>query len=109
MKIETLFKDSQRQVDEGCKALAHKIENCGAVKRTAKFDAAEQSEMDVMINGLVKQQIRNREGIGKLHDSVQALLRSQGALRQQNTFNNERKAKLEAGLCALDRRNAEAF
>merc|ERR1711871_474406 len=61
------------------------------------------------INGLVQNQRKNSEGIAKLHESVQALLRSQEALRQQNIFNNNRKAKLEADLAALEQRNVQCF
>jgi hypothetical protein len=124
MKIETLFKDQQRHVDEGCKSLGNKVDNfrnrikgwhagqaaSGPSESGQKSDLAalDNSAMAAMA-GLVEQQKKNSEGIAKLHESVQALLRSQEALRQQHIFNNSRKAKLEADLSALEQRNLSSF
>jgi len=131
MKIEWLFRKSQKQIDKGfnllsntasdygnqIRAVASKRLQCYKILQSVQPDhsdldpAAPVMDMSTTaaISGLAGKQKKNSEGICKLRESVQALLRSQEALRHQNMFNNARKATLEAGLAALEERNSSAF
>merc|ERR1719379_3275119 len=129
MKIETLFKELHRHVEKGCTSLENKVDDVRAtvaakpaLARGTNQPTSSSSTSSGMrpaaglehasataIAALVEQQKKNSDGLVKLHASVEALLRSQEALRPQHVFNNTRRARLEANLAGLEERNSQAF
>jgi len=66
------------------------------------------SPFDVLQH-LALQQVGSSDGIGKLHECVQALLKSQESLLMENAFASEHISRMEANFAALDERSAHTF